>query len=77
VAVAEHRLSVGDQHPLDRQLEQRRQRRAQVVVRLLRAEPALGAEPERLVGGPRLRAGAEEHVADHDGVRLRHVVGDL
>ena len=67
---------MGDEHLLDRQVEQRPQRLAQVGVRPL-AEPALGAEAQRVVGGARLRAGTEQDVADDDGALLRQPVDRL
>ena len=48
----------------------------QILVRRL-AEPALGAEAERVVRGARLRAGAEQDVADDERAVLRQPVDDL
>ena len=62
-AAAQHGLAVRDEDARHRQLQERRERLAQVVVRRL-PEPAFRAEPQRRTRVARLRAGAEEDVAD-------------
>ena len=74
---AEHGPAVRDEHALYGKVEQRPERAPQVGVRALRTQPALGAEPQLVVGRARLRAGAEQDVADGDCFLLRQPVDEL
>src|SRR5436190_1117538 len=64
-AAAQHGLAVRDEDAHHRKLQERRERLAQVVVRRL-PEPTLRTQPQRRTRVARLRAGAEEDVAEGD-----------
>ena len=76
LTAAQHRFSVRDEHTLHRQLEQRLERLAQIVVRRL-AEPALRAEPQSVARCARLGTRAEQHVADRERTLRRQPEDDL
>jgi hypothetical protein len=73
----QHGLSVRDEHPRDGQVEQRRERLAEVVVRRFSTQPALGTEPQRIVRGARLGTCSEQDVADDDRLLPGEPVDDL
>jgi hypothetical protein len=61
-------LAVGDEHPLDRQVEERAEPGLEALVRLALLEPRPGAEAERA---------AQDDVADRQRVLLRQPEDDL
>src|ERR1700750_1115797 len=65
-AAAQHGLAVRDEDARHRQLQHRRERLAQVVVRGTTAQPSLRAHTQLLVGGLWLGSGAEQDVADNE-----------
>ena len=70
-AVPQDRLAVRDEHPRDRQLEQREEGRPQPLDGRALGQPASGAEPHATV------VGAEQHVPGHDRAVRRDPVDDL